>query len=221
MELTFNIGCGKGEDYCESPDCLFEYGPGCDANRVPAGGSTLPTDRSPKGGQPVGGEGIRSCVVPGTVAITYDDGPWIYTDALLTLLAKYAAKATFFITGNNMSKGPIDETAAWKAVIQRMDTEGHQVASHTWTHQDLSDITSKQRYDQMLRNEMAFTNILGKFPVYMRPPYSSCDAPSGCQTDMAKLGYVVSSFDLDTDGNISSPLIPFPCSPIPLTPYLY
>jgi hypothetical protein len=56
----------------------------------------------------------------------------------------------------------------------------------------------------MVRNEMAFSNILGKFPTYMRPPYSSCTAPSGCQKDLADLGYVVSYFDLDTDGK------PFP-----------
>jgi peptidoglycan/xylan/chitin deacetylase (PgdA/CDA1 family) len=46
---------------------------------------------------------------------------------------------------------------------------------------------------------MAMANILGKFPTYMRPPYSSCSAASGCQQDLADLGYVVSYFDLDTD----------------------
>ena len=46
---------------------------------------------------------------------------------------------------------------------------------------------------------MAFANIMGKFPTYMRPPYSSCTAASGCQQDLADLGYVVSYFDLDTD----------------------
>jgi hypothetical protein len=46
---------------------------------------------------------------------------------------------------------------------------------------------------------MAFANIMGKFPTYMRPPYSSCSAASGCQQDLADLGYVVSYFDLDTD----------------------
>jgi len=135
------------------------------------------------------------------VAITYDDGPYIYTDDLLTLLGNYSAKATFFVTGINLSKGSIDETTAWSNVIKRMDSLGHQVGSHTWSHQDLSAITSTQRYDQMIRNEMAFTNILGKFPVYMRPPYSSCTVASGCEADLAALGYVISYFDLDTDGN--------------------
>jgi peptidoglycan/xylan/chitin deacetylase (PgdA/CDA1 family) len=87
-------------------------------------------------------------------------------------------------------------------VIKRMVASGHQVASHTFSHQDLSAITQEQRYDQMVKNEMALSNILGKFPTYMRPPYSSCTAASGCQKDLADLGYVVSYFDLDTDGKI-------------------
>lgn len=79
-----------------------------------------------------------------------------------------------------------------------MDAEGHQVGSHTWSHQDLSAISKEQVYDQMVKNEMAIRNILGKYPTYMRPPYSSCNEQ--CQDILSKLGYVVSYFDLDTDG---------------------
>jgi peptidoglycan/xylan/chitin deacetylase (PgdA/CDA1 family) len=65
------------------------------------------------------------------------------------------AKATFFITGINIGKGAIDDASLpWPATIQRMIAEGHQVASHTWSHQDLSAITKEQRYDQMVRNEV-------------------------------------------------------------------
>lgn len=48
-------------------------------------------------------------------------------------------------------------------------------------------------------NEMAIRNILGKIPTYMRPPYSSCTEKSGCEKDMADLGYHVTYFNLDTD----------------------
>lgn len=44
---------------------------------------------------------------------------------------------------------------------------------------------------------MAFNHILGFFPTYMRPPYSSCT--QDCSTDMASLGYHVVYFDLDTE----------------------
>lgn len=104
------------------------------------------------------------------------------------------------MTGINLSKGRIDDAStAWPAVIKRMLAEGHQLASHTWSHQDLSTLSKEQRYDQIVRLEMAMTNIVGKFPTYMRPPYSSCTAASGCPQDLADLGYHVSYFDLDTD----------------------
>lgn len=147
------------------------------------------------------GQGIFACKEPGTVAITYDDGPYVYTDGVLDLFKEKNFKATFFVTGVNIGKGAIDDPSTpWPAVIKRMDDEGHQIASHTWSHQDLSAITQEQRIDQMVKLEMALSNIIGKFPTYMRPPYSSCNG--ACETDMKALGYVISYFDLDTDGNL-------------------
>jgi peptidoglycan/xylan/chitin deacetylase (PgdA/CDA1 family) len=186
--------CGNTAEHCNAPDCLFNFGPGCDANKTPAGASTRNDARPQKGSVAYGAE-IYACRKPGTVAITYDDGPYIYTDEVLNKFAAAGFKATFFVTGINIGKGAIDE--AWAPVIRRMVAEGHQVASHTWSHQDLSRITEAQVYDQMVKNEMAIRNIIGKYPTYMRPPYSSCDAT--CLSVLKKLGYVVSLFDLDTD----------------------
>jgi hypothetical protein len=197
----FQGWCGQGTEYCMAPDCQINYGPGCDANKLPTGGSTQSIARPKLGNQVYGGEGIYACSVAGDVAITYDDGPYIYTTSVLDQFDAAGFKATFFITGANINKGEIDdETTPWPAVIRRMYNGGHQVASHTWSHQDLSAITKAQRIDQMVKNEMAFANIFGKFPTYMRPPYSSCTQASGCWADMKTLGYVVSYFDLDTDG---------------------
>jgi peptidoglycan/xylan/chitin deacetylase (PgdA/CDA1 family) len=120
-----------------------------------------------------------------------------YTEHILDLLKSYNAKATFFMTGANINKGRIDEKHA--DTIKRVDAEGHQVASHTWTHLDLSKISALDRKNQMWMNEMALRNVLGKIPTYMRPPYSSCTVDSGCQQDMADLGYHISYFNVDTD----------------------
>jgi peptidoglycan/xylan/chitin deacetylase (PgdA/CDA1 family) len=48
-----------------------------------------------------------------------------------------------------------------------MYNEGHQVASHTWDHPDLTTLSSAARRDEMYQNEAAFANILGLFPTYM------------------------------------------------------
>jgi len=188
--------CGNTSDYCAAPDCQIDFGPGCDALKTPYGASTAKDSRRQLGNIQYGGVGIRECLKPKTVAITYDDGPYIYTEQVMAQFKARNAKATFFITGNNIGKGAIDEK--WTGVISKMYAEGHQIASHTWSHQNLDQITHDQRVDQMVKNEMAIRNIIGKYPTYMRPPYSAC-VTGPCMDDMKTLGYVITSFDLDTD----------------------
>ncbi|KAI1393874.1 carbohydrate-binding module family 18 [Hypoxylon trugodes] len=191
--------CGQGEDYCTSPDCQINYGPACDGNNKPSGTDTSTIARPKLGKVQYGGVGIYDCVNEGDIAVTFDDGPYEYTNDLLDKFKKYEAKATFFITGNNLGKGPINDPAyPWATVIQRMAAEGHQIASHTWSHENYSQLTTTQFKNQMYWNEIALNDILGYFPTYMRPPYSIC--PAACQTQLANLGYHAVYFDLDTEG---------------------
>ncbi|KAF6838434.1 chitin deacetylase [Colletotrichum musicola] len=183
-----------------APDCQFQFGPACDANKTPPGLNTSSIARNQLGQVAYGGPGVYSCVNPDDVALTFDDGPDRYTNDLLDLLKKYNASATFMVTGNNNAKGEIDNTTLpWANVIKRMYNEGHQIASHTWSHADLCQITSAQRRNEMYKLEMALRNIIGVFPTYMRPPFSSCTAECGCEDDMAALGYSIIYFDLDTE----------------------
>jgi peptidoglycan/xylan/chitin deacetylase (PgdA/CDA1 family) len=193
--------CGTTEDYCAAPDCQFDYGPLCDANLKPSGASTASIARPQLGDIPYGGTGIYDCAVAGDIAFTFDDGPYNYTSDLLDKLLVYGAKATFMITGNNLGKGPIDTTPEWTAVIKRMIAEGHQIASHTWSHQNLTSLSPTQFENQMVYNEMAFMNILGYWPTYMRPPYSECN--DTCGSLLGTLGYHVTYFDLDTEGYLN------------------
>ncbi|KAH8771324.1 hypothetical protein BGZ57DRAFT_1016907 [Hyaloscypha finlandica] len=177
--------CGTGTSYCEGPDCQLDYGPACDGNIPPPGSSTLSVPRPLWGNQVYGGRGLFHCQDPGTIALTFDDGPYLYTQTVLDTLQRYNATATFFITGNNIGKGRIDDpTLAWPGILRNMYAAGHQLASHTWTHQDLS-VTNA-------------TNIFGWFPTYMRPPFTSCSYASGCEDHMAALGYHMIYLDIDT-----------------------
>ncbi|KAF2022554.1 glycoside hydrolase/deacetylase [Setomelanomma holmii] len=190
--------CGTTDAYCYSPGCKYQYGPGCPENNPPAGTNTSSTPRPKFGSVAYGGDGIFRCVTPGTVALTFDDGPQTkFTDHILDVFKSYNAKATFFMTGNNINKGQIDIKHA--NVIKRVDAEGHQIASHTWTHLDLSEISSIDRKNQIWMNEMAIRNVVRKIPTYLRPPYSSCTKDSGCQQDLADLGYHIVNFNVDTD----------------------
>lgn len=49
-----------------------------------------------------------------------------------------------------------------------MADEGHQIASHTWSHQNFSQLSTTQAQNQMIYNEIALNDILGYFPTYMR-----------------------------------------------------
>lgn len=79
---------------------------------------------------------------------------------------------------------------------QRMYDSGHQIASHTWGHPDLSGIGEEEFDRQIYRNEMAIRNILGIIPTYIRPPYISCDYT--CAQKLDAMGYHNIYFDVDT-----------------------
>ena len=60
------------------------------------------------------------------IALTFDDGPSQYSDAILDILKEKGVKATFFDVGESSAQYPKQE--------KRMLAEGHQVASHSNTH---------------------------------------------------------------------------------------
>lgn len=60
------------------------------------------------------------------IALTFDDGPSESTPALLDLLARYSARATFFQCGANVRRLP--------AVARQVAEAGHEIGNHTDTH---------------------------------------------------------------------------------------
>jgi peptidoglycan/xylan/chitin deacetylase (PgdA/CDA1 family) len=167
------------------------------------------------------GVGISQCVSSDHIALTFDDGPYNFTWHLLDVLASYNAKATFFVTGNNLGKGQMDvEETGYPALIRRMHADGHQIASHTWTHQNLTEMSEEHMINQMHYNEMAFRNILGFFPTYMRPPYSECN--STCQAIMKKMGYHITLYTLVTHGSsVLASLALVLCSYLRISTYFF
>ncbi|KAF9928893.1 hypothetical protein FBU30_002035 [Linnemannia zychae] len=111
---------------------------------------------------------VYKCTVPNTMAITFDDGPFEYTAELVKTFKKYNAKATFFVNGDNNGK-ITDYAAAVKAAYD----DGHQIASHTWDHGDLTTMNVSQINAEMNKLDDALRNIIGVAPTYMRPPYGN------------------------------------------------
>jgi peptidoglycan/xylan/chitin deacetylase (PgdA/CDA1 family) len=74
-------------------------------------------------GRVVDGVGITEPVV----ALTFDDGPSPdVTPRILDALARERVRATFFVLGRHAERYP--------ALVERMVRDGHEVASHGWTH---------------------------------------------------------------------------------------
>ncbi|KAF8643155.1 hypothetical protein AX16_009199 [Volvariella volvacea WC 439] len=113
---------------------------------------------------------ITKCTVPNTAAITFDDGPWIYLYDIGKALNAVNATGTFFFNGNNY--GCIYDADQQKRVKWAYD-KGHQVASHTWRHLDLTTLTWDQIHDEMWRVEQALQRIVGVVPAFMRPPFGN------------------------------------------------
>lgn len=70
---------------------------------------------------------IDHCTVPGTIALTFDDGPYMFTPELLDVLSANSAPSTFFMNG-----GGLGGIYNYREVVQRIWNEGHQVGSHTY-----------------------------------------------------------------------------------------
>lgn len=68
----------------------------------------------------VGGSGTRK------VYLTFDDGPSIYTDEILDILAEYDVKATFFVVGNGKEE--------YADKLKRIADEGHTLGMHSYSH---------------------------------------------------------------------------------------
>ncbi|KPM37025.1 hypothetical protein AK830_g9512 [Neonectria ditissima] len=137
------------------------------------------------------GTAIFSCTVQNTVALTFDDGPFAYTEQMLDSLAEAGIKATFFINGDNWAS-----IYDYQSTVNRMISDGHQVGSHTWDHPHLPELSPSEVRSQMTRLEDALIDIIGYFPTYMRPPFFEYNAET--LETLGSLGYHVIHSDIDT-----------------------
>jgi peptidoglycan/xylan/chitin deacetylase (PgdA/CDA1 family) len=123
--------------------------------------TAFPTKRAPA-------QVITKCTVPNTAALTFDDGPHVYLYDVSKALVAAGAKGTFFFNGNNYGCIYTEDNA--KRVKYAYD-KGHQVASHTWSHAHLTNLTWDQLHDEFWRVEQALARITGVVPAFARPPY--------------------------------------------------
>jgi len=100
------------------------------------------------------------------IAMTFDDGPSAtLTPKLLDLLAAHHIKATFFVLGEMVAEHP--------EILARAAREGHEIASHSWSHPNLAKMSQESVRGQLQRTDDEIKNTTGKRPTLFRPPYGS------------------------------------------------
>lgn len=114
------------------------------------------------------GQAITSCTQPGVVALTFDDGPSPYLRAVVDSLSAVGGKATFFLNGQNFYNIFDPEPSA---NLMYAVQNGHQVASHTWSHAHLTSLSRDQIVEELKKVDDAIQQIAGVRPAFMRPPY--------------------------------------------------
>src|SRR5262245_31719828 len=73
------------------------------------------------------------------IVLTFDDGPQaVLTHAVLDALAAQCTKATFFSIGKMAAGLP--------EIIRDVAKAGHTIGTHTWSHADLSKVSSEEEW---------------------------------------------------------------------------
>lgn len=122
------------------------------------------------------------------VAITFDDGPSIYTQSILDTFKKYDSKATFFVVGNRL--------AGNEDLLKKMINEGHEIGNHSWSHSVLSNLSYSGLTSELKNTSDKIKKATGKKPTLMRPPYGACN--TSVKNKAKELGMAVINWSVDT-----------------------
>ncbi|MCL6414679.1 DUF3473 domain-containing protein [Aestuariirhabdus sp. Z084] len=106
-------------------------------------------------------------------------------DRILRLFEAHSIKATFFVLGWIARKHP--------DLISRIHCEGHEVASHGMYHDRVTDLTSKELYQDLYDSKAILEDLCGCSVKGYRAPSFSLPLNSTSYEMLAKSGYSYSS----------------------------
>jgi len=125
------------------------------------------------------------------LALTFDDGPTLFTPKILDLLEKSNCKATFFCIGQQIEKYP--------EIAKQIIASGHIIANHTYTHTTKMGFLSVEEVVQEIdKNQKLIKNLLNISPQWFRPPFGVTNpaiAKAITQNKMLCIGWNIRSLD--------------------------
>ena len=107
--------------------------------------------------------GISGETMAPQIALTFDDGPTIYTETLLEGLKERDVKASFFLLGRNIE--------GKEELVKTMYEDGHLIGNHTYNHVRLSKISREQAVEEIQSTSELIYEITGQYTSFIRPPY--------------------------------------------------
>ena len=126
------------------------------------------------------------------VALTFDDGPDAgFTDSILDILKEKKAKATFFVSGKQIGISKNVE------ILKRAYKEGHDIASHGWSHTSMLELSDKETALEMKNTSDEIFKAIGERDALVRPPFGYIDDRVRCLLNA--LDYEIVGWDIDTN----------------------
>ncbi|KAG4086883.1 glycoside hydrolase/deacetylase [Neocallimastix lanati (nom. inval.)] len=215
VKVSTNGKCGPKDGSCPNNKCCSQYGY-CGTSSAYCGNgcqSEFGKYYTPSSSKPASSFAYYyNCKNKMDWALTFDDGPYKYDEDLLDYLKERGVKATFFINGDNVMD---IKSSRGKKIVQRMYNEGHIIASHTWKHVDISEVSTDELIYNMTELEKYIEMYTGKKPAFMRPPYGAGHDNEKVGKVLKDLGYSaavmwnVDTLDWDKSGNVDYALSVF------------
>ncbi|HLJ49666.1 MAG TPA: polysaccharide deacetylase family protein [Bryobacteraceae bacterium] len=100
-----------------------------------------------------------------SIALTFDDGPSESTPALLEVLAKYQAPATFFQCGANVRRLP--------AIAREVASAGHEIGNHSDSHPLFAFKSAAFMADELSRAQESIAKATSARPRLFRAPFGA------------------------------------------------
>ncbi len=97
------------------------------------------------------------------VALTFDDGPTSHTAEVLRMLGDAGVRATFYLTGAELTAAPQFGTAIADA--------GHEIGNHSYSHRRMVLTSPATVADEIERTDTAIRATGYQGPITFRPPY--------------------------------------------------
>ncbi|KAJ9061413.1 hypothetical protein DSO57_1020904 [Entomophthora muscae] len=139
-------------------------------------------------------EYLDSCIVPGQVALTFDDGPDQNAPQLLAIAKRLNIRLTLFVIGNKL------KNVTHQRYLKRYYAAGHTIASHTYSHPFITKLSDEQLREEMIKTDDAIYKAIGVRPIFMRNPYSDSNERTMALLD--SMGYKSIFTSLDTEDTI-------------------